>query len=93
VNAKRESRTCDVGRAFGKCQVKLLQKEGRRLNQPGISGDAYVGTELGLTPAGWIEEPTSLGFAWTSDGASIPSAEAATYTVAVQDFGRWLACR
>jgi hypothetical protein len=85
VNAKRESRACDVGRAFGKCQVKLA-KGGtpamQWLNQPGISGD--VGTELGLTPDGWTD---SLSFAWTSDETPIPGAEAATYVVAAESAG------
>jgi len=58
------------------------------LNQPGISGD--VGTELGLTPDGWTD---SLSFAWTSDETPIPGAEAATYVVAAEGAGHWLACR
>ena len=63
------------------------------MSLPCVSGDALVGATLSLTPAGWTEEPTSLSFAWTSDETPIPGAEAATYVVAAEGAGHWLACR
>jgi hypothetical protein len=64
------------------------------LNQPGISGDANVGTELGLAPARWTEEPAeSLVLLGHLTGHRSPALKLATYTVAAQDFGHWLACR
>ncbi|MEA2148295.1 MAG: trimeric autotransporter adhesin, partial [Solirubrobacteraceae bacterium] len=61
---------------------------------PAISGTAVVGRTLSCSPGTWRGDPApTFAYAWHIDGAPIPGAAAATYTVAGADLGHALSCQ
>ncbi len=59
---------------------------------PSISGVAQAGQTASCSPGYWTGDPTSYAYSWQLDGANIPGATGATYTLAAADVGHAVTC-
>jgi hypothetical protein len=57
------------------------------------AGDGHPGDTLTCSPGTWTGAPTSTTFQWLRDGAPIPGATSADYTVTDADVGASIVCR
>jgi hypothetical protein len=60
---------------------------------PAIAGVPVVGQPLGCSQGVWAGPPSSYAYQWTREGADLPGASAASYTVVPGDVGKALRCR
>ncbi|HEX6027065.1 MAG TPA: M14 family zinc carboxypeptidase, partial [Solirubrobacter sp.] len=60
---------------------------------PTLLGTPVVGETLGCISGGFLNEPKTLTYAWLRNGAVVPGATSASYTLTSADLGRTIACR
>jgi hypothetical protein len=60
---------------------------------PAITGAPVVGQALGCSQGIWTGPPSSYAYQWTRQGADLPGATLASYTVVTGDVGKALRCR
>lgn len=60
---------------------------------PAITGTLEVGEVLTVSDGTWSPTPTSYGYAWFRNGAAIPGADQATYTLDPADEGAMIRAR
>jgi Carboxypeptidase regulatory-like domain len=71
----------------------LVRREPANTSAPLASGTPAVGQALSCTNGSWTGLPTiSFAQKWLRDGAAIPGASSATYTVQAADAGHGFAC-
>jgi hypothetical protein len=59
---------------------------------PSVSGNAAVGATLTCANGTWTGSPTSVAYAWLSNGTTIANATSQTYTTTSTDAGHSISC-
>jgi hypothetical protein len=70
-----------------------LELQPLNLIPPAITGAPVVGQPLACSQGVWTGPPNVYSYQWTREGADLPGATLASYTVVPSDVGKALRCR
>lgn len=82
--------------SVGGIDASLLEaapKQPAVISAPTLSGEAAVGATLSCSQGSWSNNPTSLTYAWLSNGSVIAGQTGATYAVQASDQGQSITCQ
>lgn len=73
--------------------VDKAPKQPANLHAPALSGTASVESTLTCSQGSWVDDPTSLSYAWLRNGSPIAGQTASTYKLQGEDEGKTIACQ